>query len=156
MPAASDFTPVRFSTLNLAERERVSRWREEFGRGIVSVEIEPMAPDIPFSAEATLQALPGVRTVLCNGSLARLNRTRALAADGDDSIGLVVNLGARANASQRGRDLDLDAGDAVPLFTDDACTLTSTPPRHPASAGTSRHTRQRSRWRDHACHPTIT
>ena len=101
MRAACDFNPVRFSTWDLPERERLSRWREEFGRGIVSVDVEPVASDRPFYAEATLQALPGVRTALCAGSLARLNRTRALAADGDDSVGLVVSL-AKANIFQRG------------------------------------------------------
>ena len=57
MRAACDFNPVRFSTWDLPERERLSRWREEFGRGIVSVDVEPVAADRPFYAEATLQAL---------------------------------------------------------------------------------------------------
>ena len=126
MRAACDFTPVRFSTWDLPERERLSRWREEFGRGIVSVEVEPVASDRPFYAEATLQALPGVRTALCAGSLARLNRTRALVADGDDSVGLVVSLSAKANIFQRGANVTLDAGDAIPLSNDDVGIVTST------------------------------
>jgi hypothetical protein len=126
MPLAPDFEPVGFSTWDLPERERLSRWREEFGRGMVGVDIEPVTSDQPFYAEATLQALPGVRTALCAGSLARLNRTHALAADGGDSVGLIVNLGAKANVSQRGGDVTLDAGDAILMTADDAGILTST------------------------------
>src|SRR5215469_12196809 len=126
MRAACNFNPVRFSTWDLPERERLSRWREEFGRGIVSVDVEPVASDRPFYAEATLQALPGVRTALCAGSLARLNRTRALVADGDDSVGLVVSLSAKVNIVQRGANVTLDAGDAIPLSNDDVGIVTST------------------------------
>jgi AraC-like DNA-binding protein len=142
LPATADFTPVRFSTWDIPERERVSRWREEFGRGIVSVDIEPVGPDRPFYAEAMLQTLPGVRIVLCAGSPARLNRTRALAADGDNSIGLILNLGAKANVFQGG-DVALDAGDAIPIVTNDVCILTSTQhlgillPRAPLAARVS-------------------
>jgi hypothetical protein len=93
---------------------------------MVGVDIEPVTSDQPFYAEATLQALPGVRTALCAGSLARLNRTHALAADGGDSVGLIVNLGAKANVSQRGGDVTLDAGDAILMTADDAGILTST------------------------------
>jgi AraC-like DNA-binding protein len=125
-PSAADFAPVRFSTWDWPERERLPRWREEFGRGMVSVDIEPVGSDLPFYAEATLQALPGVRTAFCAGSPARMNRTRALAADADDSIWLVVNLGAKATVVQRGDDIALDVGDAIPMFTDDAGILTST------------------------------
>jgi AraC-like DNA-binding protein len=126
MLTAADFAPVRFSTWDLPERERLSRWREEFGRGMVSVDVEPVTSDQPFYAEATLQALPAVRTALCAGSLARLNRTRALAADGNDSVWLIVNLGAKANVFQRGADVTLDAGDAILLTADDAGIVTST------------------------------
>src|SRR4051812_38384472 len=91
----------RFSTGNLPERERLSRWREEFGRGLVRVEIEPLAADDrPFQAQATFQALPGVRTGVCTGTLAHYERTRALAAKGDGSIGVIINLEGHAAGSQ--------------------------------------------------------
>jgi hypothetical protein len=49
----------RFTTKALAERDRVPMWREEFGRALVEVDIEPHAShDRPFHAEATLAALP--------------------------------------------------------------------------------------------------
>jgi AraC-like DNA-binding protein len=122
--AASDFVPVRFSTRDLPERERLPRWREEFGRGIVRADIEPVSRHLPFHAEATLQALPGVRTVCCAGSAVRFERSRAMV-DGAGAIGLVVNLGPEAIVCQRGREIRLNTGDAFPIL-DEAATLTNT------------------------------
>jgi len=124
MPPAADFAPVRFSTWDLPQRERLDRWREEFGRRVVGVEIEPRASETPFYAEATLQALPGCRVAFCTGSAGRLNRTAALAVDGDDTIGLVVNLGANVVMSQRGRDVPLRQGEATLLLHQEPAALT--------------------------------
>jgi hypothetical protein len=55
----TDFSPLRFSTCGLPEGERVPTWREEFGRMLLYVDIEPLA--LPFYVEAELRALPGVR-----------------------------------------------------------------------------------------------
>src|SRR6266700_1631743 len=118
-----DFAPVRFSTWDMPEQERLARWREQFARRMLSVEVEPLATDIPFHAQATLQSLPGLRTAMCSGSAARLNRTRALAADGDDSIGLMVNLGPRASMSQRGEQVTLQPGQAVLLLHEQPAAL---------------------------------
>jgi AraC-like DNA-binding protein len=89
------------------------------------VDIEPVSSSEEFHAEATLQTLPGARTALCSGSAAHFDRTRAMAAASDDSIGLVVNLGPKAAVSQRGQDVVLETGDAFPIFTDVAAVLTS-------------------------------
>jgi AraC-like DNA-binding protein len=122
---ADDFAQVRFSTDDLPENERLSRWREEFERGLMRADIEPVSSDRPFCAEAVFQALPGVRSASCAGSDARFQRTRAMAAEGDDSIWLVVNPGPKALVSQRGKDVVLGAGDAIPIFTDEAALLIS-------------------------------
>jgi AraC-like DNA-binding protein len=122
---AVDFAPVRFSTSDLPERERLSRWREEFGHGMVRVDIEPLS-QAPFRAEAILQALPGVRTGSVTGSPTRLTRTRALATDVEPEIGLVVNLGAKAVVAQRGQEVMLSTGDAFPMLTDEPSSLIST------------------------------
>jgi AraC-like DNA-binding protein len=125
MPAvAAHFAPVHFSTNDLPERERLPRWREEFGRSLVQVDIEPVSLDRPFQAEAILQTLPGVRTALVRGSASHFDRTHAIAAaHPDDSFGLVVNLGRRAFASQNGKDVVLGAGDAVPILSEDPAFL---------------------------------
>lgn len=124
MTDASDLTVRRFSTGDFPARERVARWREEFGRAIVRVDVEPTAPIALFWADAALQTLPGVRVAQYSGSEACLNRTRALATDGGDMIGLIVNLGASAQVSQRGRDLTLSKGEAVFVRPDEPGALT--------------------------------
>jgi AraC-like DNA-binding protein len=120
----NDLTVRRFSTAEFSVEQRVARWREEFGRTVVRVDVEPTAPDADFKAEAVLQILPGVRLAQYSGSEARLNRTRALASDGGDTIGLIVNLGASAMVTQRGRDLTLGRGEAVFVRPDEAGALT--------------------------------
>jgi AraC-like DNA-binding protein len=121
---AADFAPIRFSTADFPERERLTRWREEFGHRMIGVEIEPRASHAPFRAEATLQALPGCRIAFCTGSAGRLNRTAALAADGDDSIGLVMNLGPKVVMAQRGQDVSLQQGEATLLMHQEPAALT--------------------------------
>jgi hypothetical protein len=90
------------------------------------MDIEPLPSHLPFHAEAVMQALPGVRTVSCAGSAARLAHTPAMAAESDGSIGLVVNLGTKATVSQRGGEVTLEAGDAFPMRTDEVVVLTGT------------------------------
>jgi AraC-like DNA-binding protein len=118
-PDEIDLKPTRFTTDELPERDRLTRWREEFGRTIVSVDIAPLAPDAPFHAEALLQRLPGVRIAQCDGSAAEFDRTRAQAAASDDSVGMVVNLGEPAWAWQRDTEVTLDIGDAVLVRPDE-------------------------------------
>jgi AraC-like DNA-binding protein len=55
-----------------------------------------------------------------------LTRTRAMAAESDGSIGLVVYLGPKATVSQRGEEVPLEAGDAFAMLTDEVAVLTST------------------------------
>jgi AraC-like DNA-binding protein len=114
-----DLKPMRFTTDGLPERDKLRRWREEFGKTIVSVDIAPLAPDAPFRAEALLQRLPGVRVALCDGSAAEIERTRSQAAASDDSIGMIVNLGQHASALQRDAEVALDLGDAVLVRPDE-------------------------------------
>jgi AraC-like DNA-binding protein len=87
-------------------------WRDVFGRGVVRADVEPLS-DVPFRAEARLRALPGLRMIACVSTPVRNRRTPAMTADGDDSIGLFINLGQRAGGSQRGREATLCAGDAM-------------------------------------------
>jgi hypothetical protein len=57
MPAAAlDFAPVRFSTGDVPERERLPRWREEFGRRFLRMDIEPLDSHLPFHAAMARKA----------------------------------------------------------------------------------------------------
>jgi AraC-like DNA-binding protein len=109
---AADFTSLRFSTRDLPKPMRIPMWREEFGRRIVHVDIEPSS-DVAFQVEATLQAFQGLRTLSWQGSAMRFNRSRANTVDGDDTIGIVVCSSASSQVLQRGREVELHAGDAI-------------------------------------------
>src|SRR6266705_4244707 len=59
-PPPSDAIPIfRFSTDAFPERERISAWREIFGRTVVNLDVEPLKAD-GFRAEATVCQLPGL------------------------------------------------------------------------------------------------
>ncbi|WP_024517974.1 AraC family transcriptional regulator [Bradyrhizobium sp. Tv2a-2] len=120
---AADFISLRFSTRELPERMRIPMWREEFGRGIVHADIEPLS-DVPFQAEATLHALEGLRTLALKGSAMCFKRSQTNIVDGDDSIGLIVSCSSRARLSQCGQEIELSAGDAIAILHSEPVTVT--------------------------------
>jgi DNA-binding CsgD family transcriptional regulator len=126
MAADFDLKPKRFVTEDLPERDRLARWREEFGRTIVGVDIMPSATDVPFWAEAVLQILPGVHVATCAGSRATMDRTSALvAADtgADHTVGIINTASAPMPVVQHGAELMLGQGDAVLIRHDEACAI---------------------------------
>lgn len=109
---ADDFRPVRLTTEDLPERDRVPVWREFFGRRVFHTEIEP-APDAPFYADVTVRSAPGLCAVTSSlQSPVRMTRTPALVADGNDDVALVV-MTAPGVVAQWGREIAFNAGDAV-------------------------------------------
>ncbi|MGV7216988.1 AraC family transcriptional regulator [Bradyrhizobium sp. UFLA05-112] len=120
---AAEFASHRFSTRELPERMRVALWRENFGRGIVHVDIEPLS-DVPFQADATLQAVRGLRRLALKGSPMQFKRLRASMADGDDSIGIIVCSPGRSLLSQRYREIELRTGGAVAILHSEPATVT--------------------------------
>jgi len=56
MPAeAAKFAPLRFSTREFPERERMLRLREEFGQSMLHVDIRPLS-EVPFSSRSDIAA----------------------------------------------------------------------------------------------------
>ena len=108
----SNFAPVRFSTADIPERDRVAVWREVIGRKIVRVDIEPLR-DRPFHVDASLRVLPGLGIMSARMSAFRLARTPELVADGNADLRLAVNISGAETVVQRGREVTLGAGDAI-------------------------------------------
>lgn len=108
----------RFSTRALPERERLSAWRETFGRAIVEVDTYPLG-DGPFLGEGDFVTLPGVAFGITTLSPSYGDRTPELIRDGRDDVGLLVATnGSRAVfARQRGRERLLAAGEGVVMRT---------------------------------------
>jgi AraC-like DNA-binding protein len=109
----SEGAPLIFSTRTIPERERITRWREEFGRCIVHIDIEILS-DAPVHAEATFRAVGGVRTVSIEGPAMRYWRGPADLGDSDDSIAIIFD--GAAEMAQRGRDVVLRRGDATAVL----------------------------------------
>src|SRR5712691_9426023 len=108
----SIFAPVRFSTADIPERDRVAVWREIIGRKIVRVDIEPLR-DKPFRVDASLRVLPGLGIMSARMSEFRLARSPELVADGNDDLRLAVNISGAETVRQRGREVTLASGDAI-------------------------------------------
>jgi AraC-like DNA-binding protein len=120
---AAEFVSLHFSTRELPERMRLPLWRDNFGRCIVHADIEPLS-NAPFEADATLQAIRGLRRLALRGSPMRFKRLRANLADGDDSIGIIVCCPGKCQLSQRGREIDLHTGDAIAILHSETATVT--------------------------------
>jgi AraC-like DNA-binding protein len=110
--AISQFAPVRFSTDDLPERDRIAVWREVIGRKIVRIEIEPL-PDRQFHVDASLRGLPDLSIMSAEISEFRLARHSELLSDGNDDLRLAVNISGGETIAQRGREVALGAGDAT-------------------------------------------
>jgi AraC-like DNA-binding protein len=119
----TDCVPLRFSTDALPPRERVPFWRDWFARKVVRVDLALLS-DQHFEAVATLRAWPGLRSISWVSAPALMARPRDVIADGDDSVAVLINLSGATTASQRGREVSLDAGDATVILHAEACTMT--------------------------------
>lgn len=120
---AAEFVSHHFSTRELPERMRLPLWRDYFWQGLVRAEIEPLSK-APFQADATLQAVRGLRRLTLRGSSMRFKRLRANLADGDDSVGIIICSPGKCQLSQRGRDIDLRTGDAIAILHSEIATIT--------------------------------
>src|SRR5450631_92206 len=103
---------LHFSADNLSADDRVSYWRELFGRQTVGLDIEPLR-DAEFFGDLTLHALPGLR--ICRGitSGGRTWRTPELISDGNDDVSLWGNLEGPVAVSRRGEEIVLGEQEAV-------------------------------------------
>lgn len=122
MGADAASTAIHFSTNALPASERMSIWREAFGREVLRIDSDPL-PDVPFFADISLRALPGLRMVkgALGGSYDR--RTPEIVANDDDDLGLAVNVAGAFISCQRGREIRSRSGDAHIISCGDAGTF---------------------------------
>ena len=90
------------STDALPERDRIAFWREQFGRKVSRYEFEPLET-VRFHGRMSMRAAPGFRLISVEHSPMRVQRTRALLADGDDDLVLQITMTGNVSA-QLGRD----------------------------------------------------
>ncbi len=115
----------RFSTSDHPERQRRAALRDLLGRDVLRLDLEPLIDDA-FFADVTGNRCAGLDIFTVATSPVRSGRTRALLADGDDSLCLQqVSTRVRV-ATGRGRELTIGPGEAVLVSRADA-TSTAIP-----------------------------
>ena len=110
----------RFCTGDLPRCDRLSAWRDIFGRTVCSVDIDPVTPAW-FRSEATVCRAPGLGILMGSTAGARLTHASETVADG----GLCLMTGPMREwtVSQRGRNLVLGPGDGVLMSNADVWTM---------------------------------
>ena len=136
--ANGELAPLKVSTHDLPERDRLTLWQDFFAQKIVLANVELLSTD-PLRAEATLQVLPGVRAMWLDVSThLRMERGPAHVSNGDDSFSILVKESGLFSMSQRGLEISLDDGEALAiihteparLISSDACNTTFTVPHN--------------------------
>ncbi len=111
----------QFSTDAFAPRERVTAWRELFGRSIAKIDADPL-DNVPFYAHMKVRLLGDVALAWGSSSLKRTARTRGLIADGNDAVTLQIT-STEGFVSQLGREVDVPAGAGLLLSNTDPGTF---------------------------------
>ncbi len=117
------FRHAHISTQGFPKRNRLAMWREIYGRGIASVDIEPIG-DEPFNAEVTFDLLPNVSIAAGSRSPAHYRATRELAKRTRDIIAVGILRSGVASATQFGQELISGIGSASVLTPSDPSTST--------------------------------
>jgi AraC-like DNA-binding protein len=98
-----------------------------YGQAILRLDIEPLR-DRQFHADIRLRALPGLGVISGVIYGARDRRTRELAADGNDDLGLAMHRGGAVTVAQCGRETTLSDGGAILLSCSDPGLVTRPAP----------------------------
>jgi AraC-like DNA-binding protein len=106
------FSALQFSTEAFPDNQRLAMLREHYGRTVLKAEIE-ITDDAPFEARIESHILPDLHLLAGTLSPARITRTRAQIADGDDHLALVVSRTSSIAVTSRGREVLLQPGDGV-------------------------------------------
>jgi AraC-like DNA-binding protein len=109
-----DFRLLRFSSDRYPRDERRESWERILARKLLRVDVNPLS-DEPFRAHASLRLLPGLRigSGIFGASVNR--RERDAVRNDNDDFAMVINLEGTLGAHQRGREIELDEGDAYLL-----------------------------------------
>lgn len=106
---AGALAPVRFSTSDVPEADRMAFALEFYGPVLVGLELAP-DPDDPFSISACFLQLPGAMVAQGHASALVSTRTTALLADGVDDLIICRPARAYRVTTPQGHSLEIGAG----------------------------------------------
>jgi AraC-like DNA-binding protein len=118
LDADPEFRLMRFSTDQLAPRDRFEIWRDQFSRKLLRMAIDPLN-DAPYRAKAALRTLPQMRIGAGSVSPAVHHRSRQTAALENDDLVLLINMAGSYIVRRGGDDIVLGEGDACLLACSD-------------------------------------
>ena len=118
---------VEFSTDFLPEEERIAYWREHYGHVMLGVDLEP-AKDVAFQACMTSLSLPGLQLIEGSATPARISRTGAYLADGNDDAVLAINQTGIASVWSGGREQVLHEQEAILMMGNEPTSFHRTSP----------------------------
>jgi AraC-like DNA-binding protein len=121
-PAPLAVSSCRFSTDDLPERDRVAFVCEVWGRAKRHIDIRPLGAG-PYRASGVAWGLPGLPVASRISSPVQTVRGKAHLADGADDMLVMLRSGA-GTASQLGREVSLQGGDAVLISNADVGVTT--------------------------------
>jgi len=120
--ALEEYRVVRFSTAEYAPRKRVDAWREVYCRTLQRLDIEPLSGQ-EFHTDAIMRRMPGLAVNTVRRSAVIHSRRREFV-DSDD-VGITIGLTSNFEASQCGRVLNMNPGDAIVLTGAEPASLTA-------------------------------
>lgn len=110
-----------FSTDAFPERERLTAWREVFGRAVCNLDINPLARD-GFRCEANVCQVPGLGVMFATSSAVQLCHSQELIKD--DDLSFMAAPTCRWTATQLGRSSECGPGDGVLMDNSEVGSLT--------------------------------
>jgi AraC-like DNA-binding protein len=113
---------LHLSTDQFPARDRIAKWREEFGRLLFRLEVEPLGKE-PFRSAVHLRSLPGLKLMSGVCTPVEFNASAALVANNDDSIGIIRNVNP-VLVRQLNRESTLGVGDTMVVSWTDPVTVT--------------------------------
>jgi AraC-like DNA-binding protein len=116
---------VNFSTDHLPERDRVSYWREHYGKVMLRVDLEP-ARDMAFEAQMSSMTLPALQLMEASASPMTITRSGEFLADGNDDIIVAINRTGSAVVSSCGQQQSLRPHEAIILSGAEAASFDRT------------------------------
>jgi AraC-like DNA-binding protein len=119
------------------ERERIAFWREEFGRVMLKLDVDPIG-STRFRSDVVLRSLPGLSLFSGQTSSVHFRTPPALAASNDDSVGISTMVRSSALAVHLGQETTLMPGDAVLISCTDPLLYTLPAGGHSAAVRLSR------------------
>jgi AraC-like DNA-binding protein len=113
---------LRLSTDQFPAKDRIAKWREEFGRLLFRLDVEPLGQE-QFRSDVQLRSLPGLKLMSGMCTPVEFDASAALVANNDDSIGIIRNVDP-VLVRQLNRESTLGPGDAMVVSWTDPLTVT--------------------------------